>query len=50
MKNTEGIYFSPETAVTENHDRHQEASLNELYRRYFYELKNLIIQDKIKSC
>ena len=43
----EGVYFTPETAVSTNRDIEREKSLNELYRRYFSELKSLSPQHKI---
>jgi hypothetical protein len=43
----EGVYFSPETAVSANRDIAKEKFLNELYCRYFSELKSLSPQHKI---
>ena len=43
----DGIYFSPETAVSLNRNIQKEKFLNELYRRYFGELKSLSPKHKI---
>ncbi len=46
----EGVYFTPETAVSVNRDVKKEKFLNELYCRYFSELKSLSPQHKILMC
>jgi hypothetical protein len=43
----DGIYFSPETAVSLDRNIQKEKFLNELYRRYFDELKSLSSKHKI---